>query len=630
MQIYQSRLIVFIIFLSLLAGLYWFLLNPVKTSPSKSNYSYSQFMKLSDREKSENFKKSIHKESVEYLIYLLKSAYNQSDQKLAAQDSLLSEIKNHPAYLHDPIFEIFHDYMYLKKNRNNLSESNILKVYHIKDYFEENKDTTGLIRTLDLLEKIYFGPALKGDTIKRYTGEQYREDALRLSKLSSNHYDQIYYYSKAVEKLFLTMDENFNEAVTDTLLNEYNKITSKHIVKDNNKYPFYTNLGIVKIMAGKEKEGYELLQKAIQIDSTNRYYAYFNALLHAYEQDYFDDAEKWVNGFYTTYFNSNLDNKDMLAEVDRINANLLFNNKKYDEGLSYINRSDSLFNVYYYEKSLKDIEDIKAKYDYNKIENEKLLVQQKNQILTVGSVISFILLLILGIFINYILNLKKREKEYFTYLDSIYTMLAHDMQSPISALRAGVEYVNEKIIQNESGQALGYIYKLNNSINKLEYNTKNFLYFGRAYNANQKPSDIKIPLANIKDFFTFNHINAENISIHHELSSDHIMVNYPESIEIIIRNWILNAIKHSGAQHISIQISKSGKKVKIVILDDGKIIPQESLQQIRKAITDIDDNQHKRDKKYGLFLINKFLNFSKSTAQVEITDNKNTFIIKTL
>jgi K+-sensing histidine kinase KdpD len=208
-------------------------------------------------------------------------------------------------------------------------------------------------------------------------------------------------------------------------------------------------------------------------------------------------------------------------------------------------------------------------------------------------------------------------------------MLAHDMQSPISALRAGVEYVNEKINHNESGLALGYISKLNNSINKLEYNTKNFLYFGRAYNTNQKPSDIKIPLANIKDFFNFNHINAENISIHHEFSSDHIMVNYPESIEIIIRNWILNAIKHSGAQHISIQISKSGKKVKIVILDDGKIIPQESLQQIRKAISDNDDDQHKKDKKYGLFLINKFLNFSKSTAQVEITKNKNTFIIKT-
>jgi signal transduction histidine kinase len=626
---YLSGIFFFILSLFFIVLIYRFLTDSEKSKPIKSDYSFIDFTNFTDTKTLKNQKDTLKYNSQKYLQNLFTWAYNEADLKLAVQDSLLTEIKNHPQFTSDPIFEILHDYLYLKKNRSNLSESNIIKTFKIKEYFEKTKDTTGLIRSLDLLEKIYFGPSLKSDTIKRYTGEQFREEALRLSKLSSNPNDKLFHYSKLIEKLFVTMDDNFDEKEIDTLIEEYNEISAVHFTNEAAKYPFYTNLGIVKIMAGNEKEGYALLKKAIQIDSINRYYAYFNALLHAYEKDYFEDAEKWVNGFYTTYFNSNLDNKDMLAEVDRINANLLFNKNKYDEGLQFINRSDSLFNVFYYEKSLKDIEDIKAKYDFNKIENENLLIQQKNQILSIGSVILIFLLLILGFFIYYVLNLKKREKEYFMYLDSIYTMLAHDMQSPISAIRAGVEYVKEKIVNNEPDQAIVFMSKINNSINKLEYNTKNFLYFGRAYNSKQKPSDIKIPISNIKDFFTFNHLNAENISINYQLSSENIIIRYPESLEIIIRNWILNAIKHSGAKQISIEISRIGKIVKIKIQDDGKIIPEESLQQIRKAITDIDDNQHKRDKKYGLFLINKFLNFSKSTAQVEITDNKNTFIIKT-
>lgn len=245
----------------------------------------------------------------------------------------------------------------------------------------------------------------------------------------------------------------------------------------------------------------------------------------------------------------------------------------------------------------------------------------------------FILLLlvicILTIYIYRILKFKKLQKNYFEYLDSLFIMLAHDIKSPIIAMKEGIAIIKESLKNNDVINAINFIEKFDNTIHKLDHTTQSVLNFGKGYNFNEKPCDVKTVIENAIAYLLFAQQGAEKVNIEYVIENNFIIINHPNAIEIIIRNWIMNTIKHSNANLVHINISKKGKNAIFFIQDDGDIIENDVIKNIMGVISNVAQNEYTKQKKFGLFLIGTFLQFTKSTASLTIHNEKNTFIITT-
>lgn len=244
-------------------------------------------------------------------------------------------------------------------------------------------------------------------------------------------------------------------------------------------------------------------------------------------------------------------------------------------------------------------------------------------------ILLFLVICFLALYIHRLLKYRRQQNDYYEYLDSLFVMVAHDIKSPIIALKEATAIIKLRLKNNDVKDAINFIEKFDNTIRKIEHTAYKVLSVGKKTDFREKPCDVIDVMESIVSFFSNTHLEIDKVNVQYVINSDNIIINHPEGMEIIIRNWIMNAVKHSHAHMVQINISQNSRGVIFVIQDDGQIIDNGIIKSIKAAISNVEENEYKQQKKFGLFLIGTFLRFTKSTATIAIIHGKNTFTITT-
>lgn len=302
-------------------------------------------------------------------------------------------------------------------------------------------------------------------------------------------------------------------------------------------------------------------------------------------------------------------------------------------------------------------EEMKIKYDTERkeLDNANLLLKnkieqdkaEKNKIISIISLLFTIILLLL------ILNLIKKNraivksetsiqvqaaqlgaqnillKQSETFKAKLFSIISHDLKSPISSLRSIVELSTEVTLT-----ASQHTFLMNEIKQELD-TTSNLLNTSLFWSKAQMKSN-----AIIWSWFTIHaivarcistlqtNIKGKQLSIELTIPKETKIWGDEIRCEFIVRNIVHNAIKYSHFnQKIEIVLQETGEVIAIYVKDKGKGIPKEKVEKMfvedysRKSTKGTNEEQGAG---IGLLLCNDFAESLGWSLQVESTINEGT------
>ena len=188
----------------------------------------------------------------------------------------------------------------------------------------------------------------------------------------------------------------------------------------------------------------------------------------------------------------------------------------------------------------------------------------------------------------------------------LFSVVSHDLRSPMNTIRHQHEQLNKYIteqniegIKEANATAIAVTKSTSHLLNNVLHwslEQSNQLLFSQGEHA------LKPLIAHILfDYSTL--VEAKDISIHSELENHLIKVD-KESIKIVVRNLLDNAIKYmNGSGNITVKTGKESEKYAFIeIIDTGIGIAKEQLEKIN-ALTDLSIDKIDRSEGVGLGLI---------------------------
>jgi len=172
--------------------------------------------------------------------------------------------------------------------------------------------------------------------------------------------------------------------------------------------------------------------------------------------------------------------------------------------------------------------------------------------------------------------------------DRLISVLAHDLRAPLSTLRGLFSLLQDDTISHEELVAM-----IPNVLKKLEY-TSDFLDTLLFWiNSQMENFESSVKSFSIKDIVEYEMENYQEqaalkgITLIDSVPDDTMASADPNSIRIVIRNLITNAIKFSGEKDTIEVIASSGEEfIEIRVKDSGVGIPPEKLKKLFKSKVD--------------------------------------------
>jgi PAS domain S-box-containing protein len=177
-------------------------------------------------------------------------------------------------------------------------------------------------------------------------------------------------------------------------------------------------------------------------------------------------------------------------------------------------------------------------------------------------------------------NMEKELRELNKTKDQLFSIIAHDLKSPMSTL-AGFAYYLKKEYHNESeDEILKNIHYIHESANQLNELVTNLLNWSRAQfqkiSVNPETIELNKMINKILSYYKEN-LRKKNIEVDIDLNGDERVIGDANMVEAIFRNVISNAIKFSHPQttiKIGAQQLENGYYT-ISVKDDGIGISEE-------------------------------------------------------
>ncbi|MCX8148674.1 GAF domain-containing sensor histidine kinase [Thermaurantimonas aggregans] len=191
-----------------------------------------------------------------------------------------------------------------------------------------------------------------------------------------------------------------------------------------------------------------------------------------------------------------------------------------------------------------------------------------------------------------------RQKELITLLDKqkeelkaqnefnsrLIKLLAHDIKSPLTSIKGGLDLILDGHLQpNEATQ----IFKdLSNSIDSTLQMVNDTLRWGLLNIRKElvlEPIHLHTMIEEIKDLYKFL-LKSKHILFFNNVPEDYILYSDPESVEIILRNFIQNSIKYTENGTVKVSVNDNDSFRCISVTDTGKGMTPAQLQAINHQI----------------------------------------------
>jgi ligand-binding sensor domain-containing protein/signal transduction histidine kinase/CheY-like chemotaxis protein/AraC-like DNA-binding protein len=220
--------------------------------------------------------------------------------------------------------------------------------------------------------------------------------------------------------------------------------------------------------------------------------------------------------------------------------------------------------------------------------------------------------------------------------DHFFSILAHDLKNPVSALTGISDYMKTNFLKLEKKEALGYLDSIHKSSNAIYDLLINLLNWSRAQSKNIEYCPVIVNIAELvgknisllEPQFTNKHISLEvNVNPAHVGFADYNM------IDTVIRNIVTNSIKfthYNGKVVISTKETAAG--MELLISDNGVGM---SAEQVGRLFSPDKRNiasgtAGEKGTGLGLVITHEFLQINKGHIRVESEPEKGTDFYITL
>lgn len=566
------------------------------------------------------------------------------------------------------------------------SDSSLFYLSKCYSLAEKQKDTTNMARALNATGVVYknrgeynsalefyeralaFAKAMDDDEVISSTLMHLGVASVRMGQLETarEYYDlSDYYWPDDMEEGKMTLNINMGNLYSrlgekTKSRNAYNKALDIAIELDDHwrQSLCYNNIAEIDYQEGKNDEAIKKFRKAQtvlgSIESTQvMFYSNLGISLCFHEMGQLDSALFYTRRAVATEM------PDRAFTLKRDGAIFLAwifaERKEYDSAYNYQvevghwrdsidsqNVESKLLEIQVNSRLEQTNRELELSREVEQHHMEELAL--KNRLLTFG-VIFIVLIVGIGLYLGYLVRrlriasaqLKEQQaelaiknaelEELNTTKDKLFSILAHDLRSPLNALES---LFSIWLVEQESEQS-DLFKNLRSSLGTMRQTLDNILHWSKDQIAGspkvgQEPVDIYPLLERMKEFYT-PVASAKDVQILLDQKELEPVQVDPNHLGLILRNLLSNAIKYSpsGGQ-IALSTTLHNEKLTVCIKDQGCGMPESVLNALlnREPIESSSGTSNEKGTGLGLMLVMEYAELNGIDVRFEILDEGGT------
>lgn len=233
-------------------------------------------------------------------------------------------------------------------------------------------------------------------------------------------------------------------------------------------------------------------------------------------------------------------------------------------------------------------------------------------------------------------GLNQKLKELNASKDKFFSIVAHDLRSPFSALLGFSEYMYKHIEELEPEEVRDFSYRIYKSLNSLLKLIENLLQWSRIHTGKMEFSPVTFSFNYLIDeILNIYLVNAKRkeIEIKCRLDRNYSVYADKDMVDSIIRNLMSNAIKFTmPGGSITVSVRSQDKFLEIEVADTGIGIEKEDLERMFRIDENLTREGTDREKGTGLGLVlcKEFVEMNGGRIWVESQAGKGSRFIFTL
>ncbi len=251
--------------------------------------------------------------------------------------------------------------------------------------------------------------------------------------------------------------------------------------------------------------------------------------------------------------------------------------------------------------------------------SQKIITNAKVHTLTALAVIGFLWVMAFAFF-RYskrldTLNKTQMEKKHLATLGEMSAVLAHEIRSPLSAIKGFAQYMNEKKEDGPSSEGLGVIIE---ESQRLEQLTEELLVYARMGESVDGEFSISRLIEEAEGFLSF---GEKSITIEKGLSADDNIYTDRGKLRQVLINVMQNAVDSIGVEgKIKVTTEVDHKSLLISIRDTGEGMDEKTMQNVLNPFF----TTKSRGTGLGLAIVSNLLNSLNGSLNIESVPQKGT------
>ncbi|MGE5353026.1 MAG: ATP-binding protein [Acidobacteriota bacterium] len=191
--------------------------------------------------------------------------------------------------------------------------------------------------------------------------------------------------------------------------------------------------------------------------------------------------------------------------------------------------------------------------------------------------------------------------------DKFFSILAHDLRSPFSALLGFTEYLSHNIDELSKDEIKDFSYRVHTSLKRIYRLVDNLLQWSTLQSGRMKFSPVNFCLnILIKEVLDIYQVNAarKRINLNFEYDSDYDVFADKNMTDTVVRNLLSNALKFTHPDgRVTIRVHDDSEAVIVSVSDTGTGMSKEDMERLFRIEESVAKPGTDKEKGTGLGLI---------------------------